>query len=108
MPAVMPRISRSSPRASRETRARASSKATSVKTAMRSEREHVPQPLAGHAVARGGGGVARGVGGNHLVGGRALAAIGLLRLHDDALGLAAHAQLLDAGAVVLDHRFFHL
>src|SRR2546423_9998998 len=104
MPALMPVSVVSSPMASRDTGGRASSKETSVKTAIGtgSEGEHVPHALAGGAsrglrVERH---VASATGRKDLV---RLGDRTLLRRDADALRLAAHPQLLDAHAVVLGH-----
>src|SRR3989442_8717975 len=102
MPDVMPSSVLSSPMFRRETSAAASSNETSVKTAMGSERQHVPDALAGGAAGRAGavGQVARTVAGDDLV---ALLGADLGR-DGDALDLSAHPQLLDARAFVFDDR----
>src|SRR4051812_44520274 len=93
----------------------ASSNVTCVYTAIagrfrpdpESEVQHAPDPLAGGAArgVRAVAEVARAVAGDDLVGGPAGHA---LRRHDDALRHAAHAQLVDARAVVLDDDVAHL
>src|SRR5437764_6657577 len=102
MPAVMPVSAVSSPMPSRDTSRAASSNETSVKTAIaeRSESDHAPDPLARCTAARPGAvrHVAGTIGGNDLVDLRDRP----LGRDADALRLAAHAKLLDAGAVVLD------
>src|ERR1035438_4175982 len=107
MPPAHGRSSRSEPIASPSIRRAASSNETSVKTAIakrkggRSEMEDVPDALAGGA-ARGvhtGRKVTRAVAGDDLVARRTV-----LRGDGHLLQLAAHAQLLDVVALVVDHR----
>src|SRR5688572_10472007 len=97
MPAVMPARRWRAPMSRRSTSERASSNETSVKTAMPgSEIQDVPDALAGSRAVP------------VVVRQDLVAAAALLRGDDDAPGLAAHAQLLDAHAVVLGDEVLHL
>src|SRR5688500_10826879 len=102
MPPSMPRSAVSGPRPRRWTSASASANPTSVKTATAapcSELEHVPDPRAVAVAAAGCGGtlpIEPAVVGQHLVGGHVR-----LGLDRDALGPAAVAHLVDAGAGIL-------
>src|SRR2546423_10569036 len=108
MPAAMPSSVLSSPMPSRDTSAAASSKETSVKTAIArgSEAQDVPDPLAGRAAARPRAvrHVARPVGRDDLV----ALLDRTLRRDGDALHLPAHPQLVDPRPVVLDHGVLHV
>src|SRR5574343_746450 len=119
MPPSMPRSSSNSPRCKRRSRARASEGETSVKTAIgqgrvkkgrresrgagglrtSSELHHVPDPVAGGAIAASAGGLevaALAALGLHVVGGH----LAVLGLHGNAAGGATHAQFVDAAATV--------
>src|SRR6218665_2553986 len=101
MPPWMPRRLRSSPSPRVFSRAWASCSVTSVKTATVSEAQHFPDALPGiarGAVAFVAGAHARTVVRHDLVGRHGA----VERLHGDALGFAAIAQLVDARAFVFD------
>src|SRR6187551_2866509 len=111
MPPAQGESSRSVPRPSLSISCAASSKETSVKTAIEqsgrpsSERQHLPDALAGGAarvVAAFGGQLARAVADDDLVARRAV-----LRMDRRLDELAAHAQLLDHRPAVVDDGALH-